>query len=232
MNLVITGASRGIGRSICLYFAERGWNIAFCSREKYKVEKLLEELRLIHPDGIFLGLTCDVSDKAQLLAYCDNVCAKFDTIHCLVNNAGTFTPGETISEREGNLEHLMATNLYSAYYTTRYLLEAIPGGEGHIFNMSSVAGIRAYPNGGSYAITKHAMLGYSRTLREELKSKRIKVTALLPGATLTDSWAGASLPEDRFMSPEDIAKCVWDIYQLGPNTVVEEIILRPLPGDI
>jgi short-subunit dehydrogenase len=232
MNLVVTGATRGIGRSISLLFAQNGWNIAFCSRSQDKVNEHLAELHAINPGGIFIGIPCDVADKAQLSDFCSKVLQEYGEVHCLVNNAGIFTPGETTQEADGSLEALMATNLYSAYYATRYLLPGIPEGKGHIFNICSVASLKAYPNGGAYSITKFALLGYSKTLREELKPSRIKVTAVMPGATLTDSWAGANLPPDRFMPPEDIAKSIRDIYHLGPETVVEEIILRPMPGDI
>lgn len=126
MNIVVTGASRGIGRAICLYFAHRGWSVAFCSRDEKKVKALMAELRETFPDGEHTGIVCDVSDRGQVLSFCEQVMGKYDTIHCLVNNAGAFIPGESISEREGDLEILMATNLYSAYYTTRYLLEVIP----------------------------------------------------------------------------------------------------------
>lgn len=98
--------------------------------------------------------------------------------------------------------------------------------------MCSVASIKAYPNGGSYSISKFALLGFTKALREELKPYNIKVTALVTGATLTDSWKGTSLPPSRFMKPEDVAQSIWDIAHLSDNTVVEEILLRPMLGDI
>ena len=103
---------------------------------------------------------------------------------------------------------------------------------GHIFNLCSVASIQAYPNGGSYSISKFALLGLSKALREELMVHRIKVTALIAGATYTDSWSQSNLPESRFMKSEDIAQTVWDLYHLSENTVIEEILLRPMLGDI
>ncbi len=90
----------------------------------------------------------------------------------------------------------------------------------------------AYPNGGSYSISKFALLGFSKVLREELKSSGIKVTAVMPGATWSDSWSGAELPYERLMEAEDIAESILSIYKLGPSAVVEEIILRPQLGDL
>ena len=98
--------------------------------------------------------------------------------------------------------------------------------------MSSIAGLIAYPNGGAYNVTKHALTGYSKTLREELKTFGVRVSTIYPGATLTDSWAEADLPEERLMRPEDIAKSIFDIYGLSDRTVVEDIVLRPQLGDI
>ena len=135
--------------------------------------------------------------------------------------------------RPGMLEQMMQTNLHSAYHLTRALLPSlVKARSGHIFNMCSVASIKTYPNGSLYSISKFAVLGFSRSLRDELKEKNVRVTSVLPGATYTDSWEGIDLPEDRFMKPEDIADSIWDIYKLSDRTVVEEIILRPQSGDI
>ncbi len=174
-----------------------------------------------------------MSDKAQIAAFAADIKAAWDHVHILVNNAGVFLPGQVINEEEGTLEKLIDTNLYSAYHMTRHFVQGmISYGRAHIFNMCSVASINAYPNGGSYSISKFALLGLSKALREELKPHAVKVTSLLPGATYTDSWTGAGIEESRFMKAEDIAQTVWDIYHLSKTTVVEEVLLRPVPGDI
>ena len=90
----------------------------------------------------------------------------------------------------------------------------------------------AYPNGGSYAIAKFALLGFSKCLRAEVKTFGIRVTAIMPGATFTDSWQGTSHPQDRFMKPEDVADTVYAAYSLSRHSVVEEIIIRPQLGDL
>ena len=103
---------------------------------------------------------------------------------------------------------------------------------GHIFNLCSIASIKAYPNGGSYAISKFALLGFSKCLREELKPLGIRVTAVMPGATYTSSWDGVDLPEKRFIPVEDIAETIFSAYKLSGRSVVEEILIRPQLGDI
>ena len=108
----------------------------------------------------------------------------------------------------------------------------IKEGSGHILNMCSVASVIAYPDGGSYSISKFALLGFSKVLREELKLKGIKVTSVLPGATWSDAWSGVDLTRDRLIDPKDIALSVSSAIKMSPAAVVEEIIIRPQLGDL
>jgi short-subunit dehydrogenase len=103
---------------------------------------------------------------------------------------------------------------------------------GHIFNMSSIAGLKAYPASGSYGISKYALRGFSVNLREELKPFNIKVTTVFPGAAYTDSWAASGIEEKRFMEAGDIARMIYASSQLSPQACVEDIVLRPQLGDI
>jgi short-subunit dehydrogenase len=98
--------------------------------------------------------------------------------------------------------------------------------------MCSIASIAAYDNGGSYSISKYAMLGFGKNLREELKPFNIKVTNVLPGAAYTDSWAGSGVDPLRIMEAQDIAKMIVAASDLSPQACVEEIILRPQLGDL
>jgi short-subunit dehydrogenase len=232
-NIVITGGSKGIGRAIALKFAADGFAVAVCARNPADLKKLKDEVVDIAPAANHIFQPCDMADSAQVKEFAKHVNDHWHKVEILVNNAGTFLPGQIINEAEGTLEKLIGTNLYSAYHITRAL---VPGmiklQHGHIFNMCSIASLHAYANGGSYSISKFALLGFSKSLREELKPHNVKVTSLMPGATLTDSWAGVDMPESRFMKAEDIGKIIFDIYSLSDSTVVEEVVLRPLPGDI
>jgi NADP-dependent 3-hydroxy acid dehydrogenase YdfG len=227
MNIVITGASRGIGKAIAEKFMAENHRVLICSSNLSKLEELKSQFPSI------LTYVCDVSVKEEVLRFADFILQTFDTIDVLINNAGVFLPGKVHKEEAGVLETTMQTNLYSAYYLTQKLVpKMIAQKNGFIFNMCSVASIKAYPNGGSYSISKFALLGFSKCLREELKEYNIKVTSILPGATLTDSWSGTDLPENRFSKPSDIADLVFSITQLSSFSVVEEIIIRPQFGDI
>ncbi|MEY4927147.1 MAG: hypothetical protein RI894_1583 [Bacteroidota bacterium] len=233
MNIIITGATKGIGLALVKLFALQGFNVAFCARTVDAVNGLVAELQNKYPTQSFFGQSVDMREKTQVKAFGKEVLAHFKTIDILVNNAGVFLPGAISKEDEDTLETLIETNVYSAYHLTRTILPAmIAQNDGHIFNMCSIASITAYPTGGSYSISKFALLGFSKVLREELKPKNIRVTALLPGATLTPAWGETSLPESRFMAADDIAKIVLNVWNLGKSTVVEEILIRPQLGDI
>lgn len=233
MNAVITGGSKGIGRSVAKLFAANGFNIAVCSRNMNNLEALKADILKESPDVEILIYSCDMSVKQEVKDFAAFIKNKWTEVHVLINNAGTFVGGTIMEENEEVLESQINTNLYSAYFMSRGLSSIIKeDGTGHIFNLCSVASLGAYPNGGSYTISKFAMLGFSKTLREELKERDIRVTSIMPGAVLTDSWTGTQLPEERFMPPEDIAKMIYDIYCLSPRTVVEDIVVRPMKGDI
>jgi short-subunit dehydrogenase len=138
-----------------------------------------------------------------------------------------------LKEEDGVLEEMIETNLYSTYYLTRHLHPLIlESSQAHIFNVCSIASIIAYPNGGSYSISKFAQLGFSKVLREELKKSGVKVTAVIPGATRSYSWRNADFPDDRLMQAEDIAEAVMSALSMTPSACVEEIIIRPQLGDL
>lgn len=233
MNIVITGATKGIGKAIAVKFAQKGFNLALCARTSEDLEVLKKELAELNASIEILIRATDLSKKNEAIDFATFIKSRWQRIDVLVNNTGVFSPGEIHKEEDGTLENTIETNLYSAYHLTRALLPAmLAHNSGHIFNMCSVASLYAYPNGGSYSISKFALLGFSKVLREELKDKGIKVTALIPGATWTESWAGSGVSPSRMMEAEDIASAVWGAYVMGPSAVVEEIILRPQLGDL
>ncbi len=232
-TIVISGASKGIGKAIAIAFAKQGFNIIACARNENNLIALKNELSSINPSIEIHYFVADLSQKNQVKSFVSFILSNTDAIDIVVNNAGVFLLGNVYDEDDENLETMINTNLYSAYYLTKGLLPSmVSQKKGHIFNISSIAGINAYKNGGSYSISKFAMQGFTKSLRNEMKDFGIRVTGVLPGATLTDSWAGVDLPEERFIDPKDVAQTIVDIYNLSDRTVVEEIILRPQLGDI
>ena len=228
---VITGATQGIGRAIAEKLLEEGLSIAICARSASDLQTLQTEWRARYPEAEILAIVADFAERAQIADFAEAVRGEFPMLDILVNNAGIFEPGALATEPEGQLEGMMQVNLFGAYQLTRALLPQMSEG-GHIFNMCSVASLKAYPNGGAYSISKYALLGFSENLREELKPRRIKVTAICPGATWSRSWSGSGVPKERIMESDDIAKIVWTSVSLSPQADVETIVIRPLSGDL
>ncbi len=220
--IVVTGGTKGIGRAIVDRFLANGFDAVICART----------VEGIAGPGL-LPFAADLSARPGVDALIGYVQSLNRPVAVLVNNTGVFLPGQIHNEADGTFEQLMATNVGSAYHLTRGLVgNMMIQRQGHIFMMCSTASITPYTNGGSYCISKFALLGMSRVLREELKPHGVKVTAILPGATLTASWTGTDLPEDRFVKPTDVADSVWMAYSLSTSAVVEEILIRPQLGDL
>ena len=230
---VITGGSKGIGKAIVEAFAALGFDIITCSRNEADLQSLKTETETRFPAVKVHVLAADLSKRNEVKAFGEFVQTLTLKPEVLVNNTGVFLPGQVHTEPEGTLETLIDTNLYSAYHLTRQLLPGMVAAKnGYIFTICSTASITAYSSGGSYSISKFALYGMTKVLREELKPHGIRVTAVLPGATLTASWDGVALPPDRFMKPEDVADSLVAAWKLSKNTVMEEIILRPQLGDL
>jgi short-subunit dehydrogenase len=230
--VVVTGGTKGIGRAIVDIFSSQDFNIVTCSRNLNGLRMLKEEMEEKYKCKIET-FKADLSDVNQFKKFSDFIEKLGQPVEVLVNNAGLFIPGEVINEAEGNLEKIMNANLFSAYHLTRSIVGGmIKRKNGHIFNMCSIASFMAYPNGGAYTISKFALLGFSKCLRAELLNSGVRVTAVMPGATYTDSWVGSPLPEERFMPSEDIATLVYFTYSLSGRSVVEDIVIRPQMGDL
>ena len=220
--IVVTGGSKGIGRAIVDTFVARGFDAVLCARNVDDIQG----------PGL-IPFAADLSTRGGVDALVTYLKSLNRPIDVLVNNTGTFQPGQIHNEAEGTFETLMNTNVASAYHLTRGLVgEMMARREGHIVMMCSTASITPYTNGGSYCISKFALLGMSKVLREELKPSGVRVTAILPGATLTASWEGTDLPNDRFMQATDVAETVWAACNLPKTAVLEEILMRPQLGDI
>ncbi len=233
MNAIITGATKGIGWEVAKKFAENNINLVLCSRNIEELNVVEENLAKINQNIKIYVFESDLSEKQQTLAFADFCLNSFDQIDILVNNAGVFLPGILMDENNGALETMIDTNLYSAYHLSRKIVPTmIERRSGFIINIASIASIMAYPGGGSYTISKFALRGFSKVLREELKEYNIKVTTVMPGATWSNTWAGVDLPKERLMQASDIAESIWTVFKLSPSAVIEEITIRPQLGDL
>ncbi|MBC7723013.1 MAG: SDR family oxidoreductase, partial [Pedobacter sp.] len=154
--IVITGASKGLGRAIAEQFAAAGNTLLVCSRSELQLYKMMEDILLEYPQCTIKAMPCDMSIKVDVLAFA-KWCLQYGIPNIIVNNAGQFLPGSIHNEEEGLLEQMIQTNLYSAYHLTRALLpKMMEQKSGSIFNICSIASLQAYANGGSYSISKYA----------------------------------------------------------------------------
>ena len=232
MSVLITGASRGIGKAIADIFAAKGKSLFLSSRNEVALYKAMEDLQTKYPSIPIKAKAFDLADKEQAKDL-GNWCLQYSVPDILVNNAGLFEPGSIYNEPDGTLESQLAINVSSAYHLTRVLLpQMMDRKSGHIFNLCSIASLQAYKNGGAYSISKFAMQGFSKNLREEMKPYNIKVTSVHPGAVLTDSWSGYDNSSKRIMEAEDIARMIYACTQLSAAACVEDILIRPQLGDL
>lgn len=247
--ILVTGGTKGIGKAILETFMQNGHDVITCSRNNDELFALKEELESKYSTKenpvILYYRQADLSKKEDIISFGDYA-KKIILLNekqaskgskkgfeVMVNNTGVFIPGKILEEEDGNFEFQIHTNLFSAYHLTRMLVPIlVERKSGHLFNICSTASITAYPNGGSYCISKFALHGMTKVLREELKEHNVKVTSVMPGPTYTSSWEGAGLPEERFMPSSDIAETIFSVYSLSDQTVVEEIVMRPQLGDI
>ena len=228
MNVVITGASRGMGKAIAAKFAMEGYDLMLCSRDEKRLSECVSELKATNNKSNILSYSADLSNKTEAQKFGKWILQQNISIDILINNAGHFLPGSIYNEEDEVLEKMISINLYSAYHLTRILLpKMMEQRDGHIFNMCSIAALTTYPNGGSYSISKFALMGFSKNLREEMKPYNIKVTSVYPGAVYTSSWKASGVERNRIMDVNDIAETVYSISKLSPQACVEDIVLRP-----
>lgn len=227
MNAVITGGTKGIGKAIAVKLASQGYNLSVCARDESALFNLKDELENLGVQ-VFV-FKADMALKTDVYSFCEGVKKVMPVVDVLVNNAGTFLTGNLLDESDEQFEQMLQINLNAGYYCSKYFGRIMSEQQsGHVFNICSVASKQIAENAGSYSVTKAAMFSLNSVLREELSKYNVKVTAILPGSTLTSSWEGTSIPEERFVQPEDIADSIWSVLNLSSGANVEEITIKPI----
>lgn len=232
-NALITGATQGIGRSIAFAFAKQGISMAICSRNAKDLEQLSHELLNTNPGIKVFAHVTDCSQKVQLLEFAQSAEAELGFIKIIVNNVGMFQPSSMLNDADDAFAANVNTNLLPAYELYRYFGKTmIAQRSGHIFNICSIAAKEPVVNAGIYSVTKAALYSLSNIMKLEMQAHSVKVTAVLPGSTLTNSWAGTAVPPERFVMPDDIAAAVLNAYNMSKGANVDEIIIKPVLGQL
>lgn len=232
-NALLTGATKGMGRSIAMAFAKEGVNLAVCSRNEVELTQLKKEILDINPPIKVFWQVADGSVKEQLLNFAAAAEHELGYISIIINNLGMFDPVSILDEDENAFDKQLSTNLMPAYHLYRYFGKSmIAARQGHIFTICSVAALDPIAAAGTYSVTKSALLGLSRVMRLEMMPHNVKVTAVIPGSTLTNSWEGTTIPKDQFVLPEDIASAIVNVYKMSAGANVDELIIKPVGGQI
>jgi NADP-dependent 3-hydroxy acid dehydrogenase YdfG len=231
--VLITGASQGIGAAIARTFAAElpGVRLALVARNEKNLRAVAAACRKLGATAELFS--CDVTDEVAVKAMARAVTARFRHVDVLINNAGKFAGAPFLQMPVALFDAQFAANLRSMFLVSQAFIPAmVKRGRGDVFNMSSIAGLQAYPNGAAYCAAKFGVTGLTKVMRAELKDKGVRVCAVHPGAVWTPSWANSGFTGEKMMPAEDIARAILNVYRLSRRTVVEEIVLRPQLGDL
>jgi 3-oxoacyl-[acyl-carrier protein] reductase len=226
---LVTGATEGIGRAIAFSLGRAGWSVGVCARTPARLERLLLELR---GAGVTAdGMPADVGDEAQVKALVRHVAAALGPVDTLVNNAGMLVARPLLELTTEEWDATMRTNLRSLFLVTREVLPAMRMlGRGDIVNIASLAGKNGFVGGTAYVASKHAVLGFSKSLMLEERKNNIRVIAVCPGsvdtAMLTNQPLLPSVPE-KILRPEDVAETILTALRLPGRALMSELDIRP-----
>src|ERR1700674_749846 len=234
---LITGANRGIGFAIARALAREGCNLIITGRDERAVAKARTELEKLQPAKLHLRVlaqSCDVRSQDSVDYLFALVRGMHTPLDFLINNAGIGHPNRTVGELPyPTWMEVIDTNLNGLFLVTQAALAVMKRGS-TIVNNLSIAAERVFPGSAAYNASKHGALGFTNTLREELRPKGIRVIALMPGATDTAIWntLWPKAPRRKMMSAETVAHTVVDALRLPENTTLEKIVVMPSSGTL
>jgi NAD(P)-dependent dehydrogenase (short-subunit alcohol dehydrogenase family) len=229
---LITGANRGIGLAIARALAHEGCNLIITGRDQRALAKASRELEKLSVH--VLAQSCDVRSPDSVDCLFALVRGLHKPLDILINNAGIGHPNRAVGELPyPTWVEVIDTNLNGLFLVTQAALAVMKRGS-IIVNNLSVAAERIFPGSAAYNASKHGALGFTDTLREELRPKGIRVIALLPGATDTAIWdtLWPQAPKRKMMSAETVARVVVDALRVPENATVEKIVVRPSSGTL
>ena len=227
----ITGASSGIGKSLSIKFAENNFNVIASARRIKSIQQTITENNFTSE---FIPLQNDVSNYADLTKKINELQENYH-ISCLINNAGITSFKPFVENTKEEIDQIINVNLLGSIYTTQIVLpEMIKNNNGTIINILSVAAKTVFTNSSIYASSKAGLDYFAKVLREEVRSHHIRILNVFPGATSTEIWPKESLNKfsDKMMKPESLADLIFDVYKTDPSLSPEELVVRPITGDL
>ncbi len=233
INALVTGASRGIGNAIAKRISKRCQNLFITSQYENSLDKGLKSFSEIYKGNIY-GIFADHNKAEESAKIIQNFVAhNIEKLDVLILNAGFYVEGDLCSIDNADFISNMEVNFSVNYHIVKELMFLLrKSKKARIIIIGSTAAYEPYPLVPTYGIAKWALRGFAINLRKELMKENIGVTFISPGATLTDMWEGEELPPKRLLEPDDIAKVIDNLLTLSEQAVVEELIIRPMLGDI
>ena len=223
---VITGGSRGIGKSIACALAKEGCKIAIAARSEDELKAAGKQISKLEVP--VLAVKTDVRKPAEVDELVHKVDRKFGAPHILINNAGIGRFAEVLKMKPEDFRATLETNLFGVFYCTKAFLPGmIQNKEGHIINMSSLAGKNNFASGAAYCASKHALISFSECLMMEVRQHNIKVTAICPG-TVQTNFSPESSQKGWALTAEDVSNAVVDVIFTAPGSLISLVDLRPL----
>jgi NAD(P)-dependent dehydrogenase (short-subunit alcohol dehydrogenase family) len=228
---LISGGSQGIGLAIAQALADEGCKLIICGRNQSRLNLAAKELS---KKTKITAFACDVRDPATVKRMFTAVTRKFKRLDILVNSAGiahAFKPTREITIKEWS--DVIATNLTGTFLVTQAALPLMKRGSA-IANILSMSAKRAFPNLAAYNASKFGALGFTNTLREELRQQGIRVIAVLPGSTDTPIWETLwpEAPRHKMIRPETVAEALVSALKLPAESTVEELAIMPTGGPL
>jgi NADP-dependent 3-hydroxy acid dehydrogenase YdfG len=226
--VIITGASKGIGRSTALMFAEKGAKLALVARGEEPLNEVAQECA-----GDVMTFVGDMSDEKQIKNFVQAVKNKFGRIDILVNNAGLGIFKPIIETSTDDWDTMFNLNIRGLFINTRETLPLLRAAEESVIvNVASLAGKNAIANAAGYVATKHAVVGFSRSLMLEERKNGVRVLTICPGSVDTpffDNDGKMFSPGNRgkILKPEDVASTILHMIELPQNAMISEIDIRP-----
>lgn len=219
---VVTGGNRGIGRGIAEALVREGLVVAITSRTLADAERSAKEI------GAASGYACDVRRHGDVRALFEALDRDHGGVDVLVNNAGVgfFSPVADMSVDDWHA--VIETNVNGVFYCTKEALARMKRrGGGYVFNVSSLAGRNAFPGGGAYCASKHAVNGFSEVLFQEVRDEGVRVTYLMPGSVATEFGRGGADKQDWALQPSDVGEMVVDLLRTSPRALHSRVEMRP-----
>ena len=225
----ITGATHGIGRATAFALGRAGYAVGLCARTAANVDALVDELRA---EGISAaGAAADVSQPEPVARAVDRVTGELGEIGLLINNAGVLIARPFEELTLDDWDATMNTNLRSLFVVTRAVLPGMRRRrEGTVVNVASLAGRNGFAGGTAYSASKHAVLGFGRSLMLEVRKEGIRVITVCPGSVATTMLQDQPMLKSdpaRILRPEDVAEAILAAVRLPARAMVSEIDVRP-----